>query len=392
MAKLSGDLEVLGIANLLQNLTMNQAEGYLTITRDAEKRVLHFGRAGIRLLSGSLRVSPLGEILLRTQRITRDQLADLLVGRRESGLPFGEYVIKKGILNQEEIDSALRDQVADEICDLFTWTHGSFDYVDVEHAPPPPEEGLLSSVVLGQNVMSIALEAARRLDQMARIRAVIPDERLIPVLLELPALLAEPGLPKDSLEEILPYVDGQRSVAQIIGSSLYPRFTVLHTLYALAQRGAIKIRDAGAPGGPETVHVGWPTESDKFRAPSQTKILLMGDITNSRLSISMCLRNLGFDVTECQTMADPRALLAEIPAHVIILDIAIETDEGLRLCHRLRQNTEIPFIVVTGSSGRMAGAHARKSGARHVLLKPINPELLVDRLYHALAGDKQQQA
>jgi CheY-like chemotaxis protein len=392
MGSVRGDLDVLGIANLLQVLTMNQAEGYLTVTRDSERKVVQFGPAGIRLLSGAMSVSPLGEILLRSQRITRDQLAEILSGQRHSGMPFGEYVTQKGILTQEAIDSALREQVADEICDLFTWTHGSFEYADVGHATPPPEEGLLSTVVLGQNVMSIALEAARRMDQMARIRAVIPDERLVPVLLELPAPLGEPEIPQESLEEVLPHVDGKRSVAQIIEASLYPRFTVLLTLYALAQRGAIKVRDAGAPGGPETVNLGWTSETDRSPAPPHSKVLLMSDFTNSRLSISMCLRNLGFEVVECQTLVNPRELLSEIPAQAIILDIAIETDEGLNTCTRLSQSTSLPFIVVTANSGRLATANARKSGARHVLLKPIHPDLLLDRLHDVLAGEKQQQA
>ena len=392
MGRVKGDLDVLGIANLLQILTMNKAEGYLTVTRDAEKKVVQFGPDGLRLLSGALRVSPLGEILLRTQRITRDQLTEILEEKRASGMPFGEFVIQKGILTQEAIDSALREQVADEICDLFTWTQGSFEYADARQIPPPPEEGLLSSVVLGQNVMSIALEAARRMDQMARIRAVIPDERLVPVLLELPALLGEEGLPKDALEEVLPHVDGQRSVTQIIDASLYPRFTVLLTLYALAQRGAIKVRDAGAPGGPQTVQLGWTSDSESSAVPSHSKVLLMSDFTNSRLSISMCLRNLGFDVVESQTMVNPKELLAQIPAQAIILDIAIETDEGLKLCAQLRQGTRIPFIVVTANSGRLATANALKSGARHVLLKPINPDLLLDRLHDVLVGEKQRQS
>jgi len=39
--------------------------------------------------------------------------------------------------------------------------------------------------------------------------------------------------------------DGERSVGHIIEESLFPKFTVLRTLYGLAQRGVIKIRDRG---------------------------------------------------------------------------------------------------------------------------------------------------
>lgn len=391
MGKMGGDLDVLGIANLLQILTMNQAEGYLSVTRDADRKVVQFGPGGIRLLSGSGRVSPLGEILLRTQRMTREQLAETLAEQGKSGLHFGEYVTSRGILTQEEIDGALREQVADEICDLFTWTSGKFEFTSADHATPPAEDVLLSSVVLGQNVMSIALEAARRMDQMARIRAVIPDERLIPKLLELPALLGEPGVPKDAPEEILPLVDGNRSVAQIIQESLYPRFAVLLTLYALAQRGAIKVKDTGAPGGPETVHLGWTSDTDSHVVPLNTRVLIMGDLPNSRLSLSMCLRNVGFEVFECQAGAELRTVLLEYRPRAIILDIALETVEGLKVCTRVRQTARVPFIVATSVGGRLAAANARLSGARHVLLKPIVPDLLLDRLHDVLSGERKKQ-
>ena len=74
MGEIRGDVEVLGISNLLQMLSMNRCEGFLTIQLEGQKEVLHFLQEGIRLVAGARRTNPLGEILIRTGKITRDQL------------------------------------------------------------------------------------------------------------------------------------------------------------------------------------------------------------------------------------------------------------------------------------------------------------------------------
>ncbi len=380
MGRVKGDLEVLGIANLLQILTMNRCEGYLTLSMDDQKKVIQFGPSGIRLLSGARRVSPLGEILLRTRKITRPQLVEILLEQPKSGMPLGEFVIRRGILTKDVIDNALREQVSDEIYDLFTWTHGTFDYMGVKDGTPPREEGLLASVVLDGNVMSITLEAARRVDELARIQSVIPDERLIPERLELPVALDDPGLDRDALEEVLPLVDGERSVAEIIEESLYPRFTVLIILYALAQRGVIKIRDAGADEGPKTVMGMRAFRPDERPAGATHTVLLLSDLPTFRTALSMCIRNSGIDVIEGRSSAELTELLAGQIVSAIVLDVPIETEDGLALCVRLRETTRVPFIVLAGNGSKQAVSNAIQSGARYVLLKPIKEDLLIQRI------------
>ena len=84
MGQIKGDVEVLGISNLLQTLSMAGCKGYLTIVLEGQKKVIHFLDDGIRLISGARRTNPLGEILIRTGKITRDQLDELLAEQRRT--------------------------------------------------------------------------------------------------------------------------------------------------------------------------------------------------------------------------------------------------------------------------------------------------------------------
>ena len=362
--------------------------GTFTVRRGDEKKVVEFLGEGIRLISGVRSTNPLGEILIRTRKLTSGQLDRLLAEQRKTGERLGDLVAAEGILSKEAIDHALREQVAEEIYDLFLWSEATFEFVEAGGAAPV-EEGPLSTVILDANVMSIMLEAARRLDELTRIREVIPDERLVAEQLELPAELDDPGLDRNVIEDVLPLVDGARSIERIIEDSCYPRFTILLTLYGLVQRGILKIRDLRSGDGPITVlrRTVPPIPEDPARkAPT---ILLLSELVTFRNALAFCLRSEGLDVVEGARWDESAQALCQEYVGAIVLDLPIETEDGLTLCRRLRGSTKTPFILLSGNTSKKAVAHALQSGARYVLVKPIKEDLLVDRVY-SLVGSVEQ--
>lgn len=382
MGKVRGDVRVFGIANLLQSLSLNKCEGYLTVQQDAQRKVIQFGPAGMRLVSaGARRSHPLGEILLRSGKITHAQLDDILSEQRRSGVRFGDVVARRGILSAEDIQNALREQISEEIYDLFTWTDATFEFTEAAGGPAPEDEGPLAEVTVDANVMSVMLEAARRADELSRIQAVIPDLRFVPERIEVPVALDEPGLDRAALEAILPLVDGQRSVARIIEESLYPKFTVLRTLYGLAQRGAVKLRDVRG----ETISRRRLVPLAGRPAPRAVRsVLLLSDLPNFRTALSVCLRSAGYEVIEGFSSANLPELLGRYAVDAIVLDVSIETDNGLALCRRLRESTPVPFIVLSGNTSKQAVINAIQAGARYVLVKPVREDLLLERISHLL--------
>jgi CheY-like chemotaxis protein len=386
MGKITGDVSVLGISNLLQMLSMNHCRGYLTTQQEGQRKIIHFLDEGIRLVAGARRTNPLGEILMRTGKITRDQLDELLAEQRRTGTPLGEIVSQRGILSKDVIQTALREQVAEEIYDLFTWTDATFSFSETPDGPGAGEPGPLAQVTLDTSMMSIMIEAARRVDELARIQSVIPDVRLVPERLELPAVLDDPSLDRNSIEDLLPLVDGQRSVGHIIEESLFPKFTVLRTLYGLAQRGVVKIRDRGdgLGTGPITVLRRPVTPaSDRPSAKGHT-VLLLSDLPTFRNALALCIRNEGYDVAEGQGPEDASARTGRKEADVIVLDVPIETDGGLAACMKVRGSSKVPIIVLAGNTSKQAIANALQSGARYVLVKPFKEDLLLERLSNVL--------
>ena len=383
MRKITGDLGLVGIANLLQLLSSSQVQGRLSISAGSERKVIGFAVDGIRLLQGVRRTNPLGEILLRTRKITQAQLEDLLVEQRISRKRLGDLAAERGIITQEALETALREQAAEEIYDLFTWSEAGFEFVETSEQLDAGTLSPLASVILDANVVSIMIEAARRLDELARIREVLPDFQLVVEQVEIPLSIDDPGLDPLAVEDLLPLIDGERTVEKIVESSLYPKFTVLRTIYVLAQRGIVKIRRTREGRDPVTVMY------RAARTPSPTAerpgtILIVSELITFRGALGYYLRNAGYDVRETSKWDPDAAALCRNCVNLILLDASIESEDGLALCQQVRDGGRIPFILLSGNRGREAAANAVRSGARCVLIKPIQESVLLQRIQGVL--------
>jgi CheY-like chemotaxis protein len=173
-------------------------------------------------------------------------------------------------------------------------------------------------------------------------------------------------------------------VGHIIEESLFPKFTVLRTLYGLSQRGVIKIRDPGdGAGTPITVlrrRVTPPEERAHARGRS---VLVLSELPTFRAALATVLRSAGFDVFEGRP-SDETAGVLRVPADVIVLDMPLETKNGLAFCAVIREKLKLPFVILTGNPGKQAIMNAIQSGARYVLVKPVRNDLLVERISNVL--------
>jgi CheY-like chemotaxis protein len=380
MAKLQGELDLIGIDNLFQALSSRKAEGFLDVAREGQQITLAISPGKIRVVSGVRQTKPLGEILLRAGKITKEQLDEMLAEQRKTATPLGEIVIQRGFLPRSVIESALRKQVAEEIHELFSWTGAHFEFQPASEGTRHPNEGPRSMIVLDGNVMGIMLEAARRTDELQQIRALIPDDQLIPVLMELPGILDDPGLDRPAVEEIVPLVDGQRSVEDILQASLHPKFTVLRTLYGLAMSQVLKIRDRSKRDGPSTVLGKSNAKETKTRTRRGRAVLVISDSPTFRPALALRLHGAGYTVFEERTSADLTRILERHHPDAILVDVALETAEGQEYCLRLKETAQVPFLVLTGNAGPQLAVQALDCGARYVLPKPLDESRLLERL------------
>lgn len=401
MGKLTGDVTVFSIADLLQYLSQNTKEGALAIWMGEQRKTIFISPNGMRLLrTTSRRTNSLGEILIRTRKITREQLDQFLDMQKRTGKKLGEIVGKLGIVTKRDIDQALKEQVAEEIFDLFSWPTAQFEFV--EGAPAVQPDTPLADHVIDSSPGAIMLEAARRNDELQLIMKVIRDEKQIPMKTTKPFDAGAIGENADMLKAVYAQVTGRYPVEEVTRRSLYPRFDALRALYLLATNGYVKVFDregatiAGLKAESTRIRLnpgatpphGVPAPSMQTPLPSvpapsnsgQKSILLLGEMLKYRGILAALLREGAYEVIE-EVASQALAILTQgRKIDCVILDIGISTNDGFQFCAWLAENTSAPIIVLSTDPSKEAAERATACNARAYIVKPFTREVLLERL------------
>jgi outer membrane protein assembly factor BamB/tetratricopeptide (TPR) repeat protein len=229
---LKGDLDSISLADVFQTLSMTQQEGTLVVQNPEQKKCIYFSRQGVSLVTtGEKKGGKLGDLLMGLGKINGDQLTEALDVHKERSMRLGEALIELGYVTQEDIEGAVRQQIEEEIYDLFSWENASFEFLE-----GPPHEGVFSDeglpiTKLTFNVNALIMEAARRIDEWELIEKFIPTMKEFFVPSE---RLDTTGLSEQE-QFILQLLDGSRNVVDVVRESHIPKFDVCKFLYRLLE-------------------------------------------------------------------------------------------------------------------------------------------------------------
>jgi len=404
MGELRGDVSIFSFADLLQHLASRQSSGLLTITQGPMQKVIHLGPDGMRLISISTRkTSSLGEILIRTRKITRTQLDQLLVEQQKTGKRLGELVSRQGHVTKTDIEQALREQAQEEIYDLFSWTDAKFEYLEGPE-PAKPKDFPLADVVVDASPTSVMLEAARRVDELTVIRKTIRDESMIPIRTTKQFIADKLGLNPDLLTAVYSQISGRVGISEVIRLSLYPRFEALRAMYVLATKGYVKIMDregatmvhlkadssARLPAAKKTADGGAPTQvlRSPYSVPAGVRrsILLLGDMLKYRQALAALLREAGYQVLEEQAAQAMQLLTENRKVDAVILDVGLSSPDEYQFVSWLCENTNAPVVVLSGDASKEAALAAVQKGARAYVVKPFTRDSMlrtISGVFHA---------
>lgn len=116
-------------------------------------------------------------------------------------------------------------------------------------------------------------------------------------------------------------------------------------------------------------------------AAAQTRVLVVDDDASIRLLCRVNLELNGYAVNEAESLAEARAVLAEVEVQAVLLDLALGAEDGLALLQELQVGgLDVPVVLLTGRDGA-----ATEGLAQAVLQKPFQLEDLVSTI-DLLAG------
>ena len=227
---IKGSLKEASLPDVIQLLFLGRRTGCLALADRQNFGTIYFDEGQIVYASIVNRRDRLGDILVRSGRITMEllQLAvDRQEGEREHKL--GEILVEMGALPRADLEQYMRLQIEEAVYYLFTWTSGTFNF---EAGVRPEREDFLVRI----NPEFLLLEGARRVDEWSLIEKKIPAFDLI--FQVDPSHIGE-SAPTLSAEQrrLVTLLDGSRDVQQLVEDSGLVEFEVGKALYGLITAG-----------------------------------------------------------------------------------------------------------------------------------------------------------
>jgi len=181
---LVGNLEDLGLGDILQIVSLSRKSGVLSLSsRNREGKLVFFNGQVTRATSSVFREN-LGHLLLRKKLVDLASLKKALeVQKKSPEAPrLGEILAQHFAVPIEEIDKAVREQVEKIVYSFFGWTEGTFSFQLGDHGEfadtsVNPLQFMLDQ---GLNPQWLAMEGSRILDEKRHRGEPIEEEPIEP--------------------------------------------------------------------------------------------------------------------------------------------------------------------------------------------------------------------
>lgn len=112
----------------------------------------------------------------------------------------------------------------------------------------------------------------------------------------------------------------------------------------------------------------------------QYKVLVVDDDDEIRESIEIYLKNEGIKVLKAKEGIEALMLLQDEEVHLILMDIMMPRMDGIKATFKIRENKNIPIIMISAKSEDTDKILGLNIGADDYITKPFNPMELVARV------------
>lgn len=231
---IEGALQDVSLADICQLLAMGVKTGCLSITDRSNFGYIYFEKGRVIYASVLNRRDRLGEMLVRNHVITRKDLSLATEKQAEQkGKRLGEILVEIGALKEEDVQQYVQMQTEEAVYHLFAWTQGSFHF---DTGQMPDEEGMFLVSIPAE---ALLMEGARRVDEWSQVEKKIPSFDIVFQVDKHPDESDEDVELTKEQKKVLPFIDGVRTVSEIMDESGLVEFDTGKALYGLIQAGFV---------------------------------------------------------------------------------------------------------------------------------------------------------
>jgi tetratricopeptide (TPR) repeat protein len=227
---IKGSLKEASLPDVIQLLFLGRRSGCLSVADRQRHGSIYFEDGWITYAAIVNRRDRLGDMLLASGALTREQLDQALALQATApGRRIGELLVSLGLLSPADLRRFIRLQVEEAVYSLFSWSTGQFSF---DAGVRPEVEETLDRI----NPESLLLEGARRIDEWSLIEKKIPSFDLIYAVL--PAQVeGHRSEFTEAQRRLVPLLDGQRDVRQLVDASGLSEFDAAQALFGLLTAG-----------------------------------------------------------------------------------------------------------------------------------------------------------
>jgi DNA-binding response OmpR family regulator len=109
-------------------------------------------------------------------------------------------------------------------------------------------------------------------------------------------------------------------------------------------------------------------------------ILVVEDEASIASFVALYLKNAGYTVRTASSGHDALGLAAAEQPALIVLDLMLPDLDGIEVCKRIRQDSDVPILMLTARDEDVDKIIGLEVGADDYLTKPFNPRELVARV------------
>ena len=248
---IEGALQDVTLADICQLLAMGRKTGCLSLTDRSNFGYVYFQDGRVIYSSVLNRPDRLGELLVRNNVIARSDLSAAMEAQaHDKGARLGELLVREGALTEEQLRRYISLQIEEAVYHLFAWSQGSFHFDPGQS----PDEGV---ILVDISAESLLMEGARRVDEWGLIEKKIPSLDLVFEMQKNPEESEEDVELTREQNKLIPLLDGQRTVEELVHESGMVEFDACKALYGLLQAGFLgragqrAAADAGEDEGDE---------------------------------------------------------------------------------------------------------------------------------------------
>ena len=236
---LQGNLRDFSVSEILQLLGIQSKTGCLLLKQDDQNVVVYVsdGRVVSARDPGMRADDPLLVFLRKIRRLPEEQYRGLLTIHRETGRDLEDLLLNGRYMEQDELCGYIERQILDSLLQVSHWDNGSYRF--------DPAVVWKGERLVRLSTEGVLIEAARRVDEHKRYRAMFGDPHQILGVRDLP----DPAEPlSDEERELFGIIDGQHTVAEVTEAAPLTEYETLEALHRMMEAGWVEFVGRRDPG------------------------------------------------------------------------------------------------------------------------------------------------